>query len=155
MPAVREQVVLNGNLPGEIQEMLQNVSEYGNPMGESPRKRPRWTKGLEKPPRTFPRKIVQNRWNVLWYVSDYFSYHQRGQDAAKVLTKVFNRLGLDFGILGSLEKCDGDSQRLVGEKGLFEELALYNDEQFQKYEHDTLVVTDPHAFNAFKNHYPK
>ncbi|GIT70451.1 MAG: hypothetical protein Ct9H300mP28_02650 [Pseudomonadota bacterium] len=46
-------------------------------------------------------------------------------------------------------------QRLVGEKGLFEELALHNDEQFQKYEHGTLVVTDPHAFNAFKNHYPK
>ena len=30
-----------------------------------------------------------------------------------------------------------------------------NDEQFQKYKHGTLVVTDPHAFNAFKNHYPK
>ena len=71
------------------------------------------------------------------------------------MTRVFNRLGLDFGILGSLEKCDGDSQRLVGETGLFEELAHHNDEQFQKYKHDTLVVTDPHAYNAFKNHYPK
>ena len=61
MPAIREQVVLNGSLPGEIQDMLQNVSEYGNPMGESPRKRPRWTKGLENPPETFPRKMGLNR----------------------------------------------------------------------------------------------
>ena len=155
MPAIREQVVLNGSLPGEIQDMLQNVSEYGNPMGESPRKRPRWTKGLENPPRDLSKEDGSKPVEVLWYVSDYFSYHQRGQDAAKALTRVFNRLGLDFGILGSQEKCDGDSQRLVGETGLFEELAQHNDEQFQKYEHDTLVVTDPHAYNAFKNHYPK
>ena len=155
MPAIREQVVLNGSLPGEIQDMLQNVSEYGNPMGESPRKRPRWTKGLENPPRDLSKEDGSETVEVLWYVSDYFSYHQRGQDAAKALTRVFNRLGLDFGILGSQEKCDGDSQRLVGETGLFEELAQHNDEQFQKYEHDTLVVTDPHAYNAFKNHYPK
>ena len=100
MPAVREEVVLNGSLPGEIQEMLQNVSEYGNPMGESPRKRPRWTKGLENPPRYLSKEDGSDPVEVLWYVSDYFSYHQRGQDAAKALTRVFNRLGLDFGILG-------------------------------------------------------
>jgi hypothetical protein len=38
MPAAREQAVLNGNVPAELQDMLQNVAEYGNPMGESARK---------------------------------------------------------------------------------------------------------------------
>ena len=155
MPAVREQVVLEGTLPGELQEMLQNVSEYGNPMGESPRKRVRWTKDLEQPPRDLSKEDGSESVEVLWYVSDYYAYHGRGNDAARALTRVFNRLEVDFGILGTLEKCDGDSQRLVGETGLFEELAQHNDEQFQKYKHGTLVVTDPHAFNAFKNHYPK
>ena len=39
------------------------------------------------------------------------------------MVRVFNRLGIDYGILGKEEKCDGDSQRLVGETGLFEELS--------------------------------
>jgi Fe-S oxidoreductase len=42
------------------------------------------------------------------------------------MVRVLNRLNVDFGILGKEEKCDGDSQRLVGETGLFEELAEHN-----------------------------
>ncbi len=155
MPALREKVVLDGVIPGELQEMLQNVSEYGNPMGESPRKRVRWTKGLDQPPRDLSKEDGSENVDVLWYVSDYYSYHARGNDAAKALARMFNRLGVDFGVLGSKEKCDGDSQRLVGESGLFEELAVYNDELFQKYGHNHLLVTDPHAYNAFRNFYPE
>ncbi|GIT06511.1 MAG: hypothetical protein CM1200mP30_01410 [Pseudomonadota bacterium] len=77
---------------------------------------------MENPPRDLSKEDGSESVGVLWYVSDYFSYHQRGQDAAKALTRVFNRLGLDFGILGSLEKCDGDSQRLVGRKGFLKNL---------------------------------
>ncbi len=48
MPAAREVAVLEGNIPAELQEMFQHVAEYGNPMGESPRKRTRWTRGLDQ-----------------------------------------------------------------------------------------------------------
>ncbi len=154
IPAAREQAVLAGNVPGEIQDMLQNVAEYGNPMGESARKRVGWLRKFEEPVRDLSKEDDPEPVDVLWYVSDYFSYHGRGNDAAKATVRVFNRLGIDFGILGKEEKCDGDSQRLVGETGLFEELAEHNGAQFDKYEHNKLVVSDPHAYNAFKNFYP-
>jgi len=155
MPAVREQAVLNGHVPDELQDMLQNVAEYGNPMGESARKRVKWMKKFEEPVRDLSKEHNPQPVDVLWYVSDYFSYHNRGNDAAKAMVRVFNRLEIDYGILGKEEKCDGDSQRLVGETGLFEELAEHNGAQFEKYEHNKLVVSDPHAYNAFKNFYPK
>ena len=45
MPAARAVAVLDGNpVPEELVEMFQATAEYGNPMGDSPRKRPRWTR---------------------------------------------------------------------------------------------------------------
>ncbi|HJL54592.1 MAG: (Fe-S)-binding protein [Candidatus Thalassarchaeaceae archaeon] len=153
MPAAREQAILDGNVPAELQEMLQNVAEYGNPMGESARRRTRWTKGVEYPVRDLSKDPGEV--DVLWYVSDYFSYHSRGNDAARAMVRVFNHLGVDFGILGRGERCDGDSQRLCGETGLFEELVEHNHALFEQNPHQTLVVSDPHAYNALKNHYPE
>jgi Fe-S oxidoreductase len=91
----------------------------------------------------------------LWYVGSYPSYHPRGIDAARAAAHIFHALGVDYGILGKEEKDDGDSHRLAGEKGLFEMLAEYNIEVFNQYEWQTMVVTGPHEFNAFKNEYPK
>jgi Fe-S oxidoreductase len=61
---------------------------------------------------------------------------------------------VDWAILGKEEKSDGDSARVAGEKGLFEMLAEENIATFDKYEFKQLVVMDPHAYNAFRNHYP-
>jgi Fe-S oxidoreductase len=62
---------------------------------------------------------------------------------------------VDFGILGPEENSDGDSQRLAGENGLFEMLAEKNGKAFSKYEFKEIITTDPHAYNAIKNEYPK
>jgi Fe-S oxidoreductase len=44
---------------------------------------------------------------------------------------------------------------LAGEQGLFEVLAEKNGKEFSKYKFNEIITTDPHAFNAFKNEYPK
>lgn len=153
MPAARSVAVLDGNIPGELQEMFRNVAEYGNPMGDSARRRPRWTKDAGVPVRILPKDPAPVE--VLWFVGDYYAYHDRGVDAARAMARVFTRLGVDFGILGADERCDGDSQRLAGEPGLFEELAQHNIAQFEKYEYERIVTSGPHAYNAVKNEYPK
>jgi len=153
MPAARAVAVLEGQVPSELQEMFQSVAEYGNPMGQSARRRTRWTRGVEVDVRILPKDPAPVE--VLWFVGDYYAYHGRGNDAAQAMARVFDHLGVDFGILGADERCDGDSQRLAGEPGLFEELAQHNIEQFGKYEYDKLVVSGPHAYNAVKTEYPK
>ena len=153
IPAARAAAVLEGNVPAELQEMFQNCAEYGNPMGESARRRTRWTRELD-----FEIKDLSKEGQpveVLWFVGDHYAYHGRGNDAARAMARVFHRLGVDFGILGSDEKTDGDSQRLAGEIGLFEELAEHNIEQFKRHDFQKLVVSGPHAYNAIKNEYPK
>ena len=91
----------------------------------------------------------------LLYVEDYWSYHPRGHDAAQACARIFHALGIDYGILGHEEKTLGDSQRLAGEKGLFEMLVEQVVETLDKYEFGQIVTPDPHGFNALKTVYPK
>jgi Fe-S oxidoreductase len=154
MPAVREQAVLEGTgVPPELQKAFEDTAKHGNPLGQPQRKRADWVKKAGVPVPIL--KELKRPVDILWYVGSYPSYHPRGMDAACAAARLFHALGVDFGILGVEEKDDGDSQRLAGEKGLFEMLAEQNLAVFGKYEFKRMVVTGPHEFNAFKNEYPK
>ena len=148
----KEEMLLAGNIPTELQDALMNSQRYGNPLGESPRKRAAWAKGLDVEVPTF--KEAKRHVDVLWFVSDYPSYHPRVQLTTKAMAKILHILGVDFAILGPEENSDGDSQRLAGERGLFEMLAEKNGSAFSKYDFDKIITSDPHAYNAFKNEYP-
>ncbi len=148
----KEEMLLAGNIPTELQDALMNSQRYGNPLGESPRKRAAWAKGLDIEVPTF--KEIKRHVDVLWFVSDYPSYHPRVQLTTKAMAKILHILGVDFAILGPEENSDGDSQRLAGERGLFEMLAEKNGSAFSKYDFDKIITSDPHAYNAFKNEYP-
>ena len=152
MPAVRQEAVLAGNVPEELQTVFENTLKYGNPLGESPKKRAAWTKKAASP---VPLMKEKKRADILWFVECYPSYHPRGIDASIALTRVLNHLGVDFGILGPEEKCSCDSQRLAGEVGLFEECAEHNIKTLKRYKVSQVLVTDPHALNAFRKEYPK
>ncbi len=44
LPLVKEQVlVTRTEMPAEFQKSLENMNRYGNPMGDTPRKRAAWT----------------------------------------------------------------------------------------------------------------
>ncbi len=153
MTSVKEELLLAGNVPAELQTALANSQRYGNPQGESPRKRADWAKDVK--PDVAIMAQAKRPVDVLWFVGDYPSYHPRVQSTTKALARVLNALGVDFGILGPDESSDGDSQRLAGERGLFEILAGKNGKTFSKYQFNKIITTDPHAYNAIKNEYPQ
>jgi Fe-S oxidoreductase len=93
--------------------------------------------------------------DILWFVGDYGSYHPRAKFTTQAFTKILKALDVDFGILGPEEVSDGDSLRLAGEIGLFEMLAERNAKALQKYEFNEIITTDPHAYNALRNEYPR
>ncbi|MBM3878852.1 MAG: (Fe-S)-binding protein [Verrucomicrobia bacterium] len=155
LPLVKEQtLVQQSEIPAELQKSLQNLLRYGNPMGESPRKRANWatTAGVQVP------LLAQRQSNgpveVLWFVECYTSFYARGQDNSRATAKLFDALGVDFAILGNEEKCAGDCGQLTWESGLFETLTAHNLEVFNKYRFNRIVTGDAHAFNAFRIRYP-
>jgi Fe-S oxidoreductase len=153
LPLVKEQIFAQlPDVPAELQKALQNTLRYGNPMGESPRKRAEWVKTSSVPVRILhqdPRPT-----DVLWFVECYTSYHPRGQDNSRATARLLHALGIDFAILGNEEKCAGECARLVGEAGLFDTLLDYNMAVFRKYEFKRIVTSGSHAYDAFKYRYP-
>lgn len=148
----KEELLLSGNIPTELQSALENSQRYGNPLGESPRKRMEWAQGMTPPVPLLGKDTRQV--DVLWFVGDYPSYHPRVQPASRAFVRLLQALKVDFATLGSEENSDGDSQRLAGERGLFEMLAEKNGKAFRKYEFNTILTTDPHAFNVLQREYP-
>jgi Fe-S oxidoreductase len=71
------------------------------------------------------------------------------------MAEIFNRLGTDFAILGRDEKCIGDSNRLSGEFGLFEELVEKNIKAMEKNPFSRIVTIDAHAFHSLRSEYPR
>jgi Fe-S oxidoreductase len=140
-------------VPPELQQAFENTAKSGNPLGQPQRKRDAWIQNAGVPVpiiRDLGRPV-----DVLWYVGSYPSYHPRGMDAASAAARIFTALRIDFAILGKEEKDDADSQRLAGERGLFDMMAEHNIATFNGYEWKEMVVTGPHELNAFKNVYPK
>ncbi len=88
----------------------------------------------------------------------YFSccipaYDLKVKRAAQSLVGVFNKARVNFGILGSVEKCCGESVRKAGNEALFRNLAQANISAFKEQGVRRVVVSFPHCYHAFKNEY--
>ncbi len=153
MPAAREEAISRGQVPAELQQVFEATFRQGNALGSNPRRRAAWTKGAGVPVRELPKDSAPV--DVLFYVEDYWSYHPRGQEAAQAFARIMHALGVDFAILGAEEKTLGDSQRLAGERGLFDSLMEDATTTLAKYDFKRIVIPDPHGFNALVKEYPK
>ncbi|MCX7885986.1 MAG: (Fe-S)-binding protein [Verrucomicrobiae bacterium] len=152
LPLVKEQTFMQlAELPAELQKALENTDRYGNPFGESPRKRADWVKTSKVPVRILP--LDRKPTDVLWFVECYTAYHPRGQDNCRATARLFHALGVDFAILGHEEKCAGECARLAGETGLYDKLTDYTLKLFCKYHFKRLVTSGAHAYDTFVHVY--
>lgn len=135
--------------PTVTRDALESLDKYGNPWGGLKSKRPEWASGLDV------RELAEGeRAEVLYFVGCTPAYDTRAQKVARSTVKVFNKAGVDFGILGMKEICCGDFPFWFGERGLFESLREENTEMLNKCDVDRIVTTSPHCYNMFKNYYP-
>ena len=133
----------------QLMAALGNLRRYGNSFGQSDRKRAMWTKGLE--PRI--KDIRKEEAQTLWFVGDYASYSPALTSITQATARVFQKAGLDFGLLYDSERNAGNDVRRVGEEGLFELLAMKNKAAMDKSRFEEIVTTDPHTYNTLKNEY--
>ena len=128
---------------------LESLRRYGNSFGKSDKQRAKWTIGLD-----FKVKDIRKQpARTLWFVGDYASYSPALTEVTQATARVFQRAGMDFGLLYDAERNAGNDVRRVGEEGLFELLGQKNGVALQKCEYEEIVTTDPHSYNTLKNEY--
>lgn len=151
---LREELLAGGvGVPPELQTAFERTARYGNPFGESPKKRDAWVKeaGVDVPVLD-PGDSAE----ILWWVGCFGSYNKRNRKDTVALARVLTVLGVDFGILGTDERCSGDLRcTSQGEEGLFDALYRHNANELSKRRFKEVVVGDPHAFNAFTKEYSR
>jgi Fe-S oxidoreductase len=146
---MRRHLVGQGAVDRGVQDMLDKLNRYGNSFGKSDRMRARWaqTSGLKI------KDARKEEVEYLWFVGDYASFDPRLEEITKMTAKIFDKAGLNFGLLYEGERNAGNDVRRIGEEGLFEVLREKNMQAFGKAKFNTIVTTDPHTYNTLKNEY--
>ncbi len=148
---LRRTLVDEGDMEDMLQDALANIGDYGNSFGQSERMRAAWTKELDFKLKDARKEEVE----YLWFVGDYASFDARVQALSRSVANIFNKIGLDFGILYDGEKNAGNDVRRIGEEGLYEMLAEDNIEVLEKARFKEIFTTDPHSLNTIRNEYPE
>lgn len=149
-------VLTEGKMEADAKRAMTNIERQGNPWGLNRKDREGWRHISDDfiIPTVKEMKKNGDQFEYLFWVGSMGSYDNRSQKIAISFAKLLHKAGIKFAILGNQEKNSGDTPRRLGNEFLFQELAVSNIEQFEKYKVQKIVTIDPHAYNTFKNEYP-
>ena len=146
----RSQVLMQSKFPQELNAFFRNIETNSNPWGIGFSKRADWAEGLEV-------KLLADIPDAeyLFWVGCMGAYDDEGRKTARALVTILNKASVRFGVLGTEEKCCGDSARRLGNEYLFQSLAQENIALFNARNVKKIVTICPHGYNTFKHEYPK
>ncbi len=132
----------------EVAKTLENMENIGNPWGLPNQNRLKWCEDLDVP-------LMQDKKEAeyLYWVGCAAALDPKNQSVARSLVKILNTAEIDFAILGTEERCTGDSARRLGQEYLFQMMAEYNIETLNKYQFKKIITACPHCFNTLGNEY--
>jgi Fe-S oxidoreductase/nitrate reductase gamma subunit len=148
---MRRYLVLNeSRFPKELQTTFTNLERNFTPWAFSHSSRADWAEGLE-----IPRMSEKPNAEYLFWVGCAGSYDARYKKVTQAFAELMKIAKIDFAILGTEEKCNGDPARRAGNEYLAQTLMMENLATLTNYNVKKIVTTCPHCFNVFKNEYPQ
>ncbi len=148
----RERVLMQADFPKELTSAFNGMERAGNPWNIAADKRLEWA---EKLPFKVPTVEQNPNPDVLYWVGCAASYDPRAQKIASSMAEVLNAVGLNWAVLGSRERCTGDSARRAGNEYLFSQIASENVQTLNAVSPKIIVTTCPHCFHTIGNEYPQ
>jgi Fe-S oxidoreductase len=140
---------MESKFPGELNAFFRNMETNSNPWGIGFSDRAAWAERLDvKTIGDFPKAAY------LFWVGCAGSFDEEGKKIARALVSILQKAGIDFAILGTEEKCCGDSVRRLGNEYLFQMQAAENILAFHNYKVQRIITLCPHGYNTFVHEYP-
>ena len=152
---LRRGMVDAGNVPQSLQKPLSALEKRGNPWGKMEKKRAEWATKDKEFKAGCTVKVLENGdgAETLFFVDSISSYDDRIIQITQSAARLLAAAGIDFGVLGKLEKDSGHEPRRFGEEMLFQSLKEENTEAILASGARRIVTADPHAYNALKKDY--
>ncbi len=154
MVDLRRGMVDEGMVPQSLQKPLKALEKRGNPYGKMEKKRADWwAKDKEFKAKFQIKNLAKDKADTLYFVDSITSYDDNIQEIARRTSSILTQAGVDFGILGKLEKDSGNEVIRFGEEMLWQDLRDQNTDAILETGVKQIVTADPHAYNALKNDY--
>ena len=146
----RNLVMMEGNMPAELQNTFRNWENQSNPWGMSQDTRADWCRDMGV--KTLAEHPTAE---YLYYVGCAGSFNDRNKKISTSLVKILQAANIDFAILGKEELCNGETARRAGNEYLAKVMIDANIEVLKRYNVKKVLATCPHCFNTLKNEYPE
>lgn len=145
----RNLVLMDSQFPPELNSVFKNLETNFSPWAFNPQDRAEWAKDLGV------KTMAENsECEYLFWVGCAGSFDARYQKVSVAIAKLLQKANISFRILGSEEKCNGDTARRLGNEYLAQMLIQENVETLNNYNVRKIITACPHCYNTIKNEYP-
>ncbi len=136
--------------PDELLTVFGNMENNGAPWAYPQSDRLKWTEGLEA---KVPVAAEKQEFDVLYWVGCAGAFDARYQNVSRSVAQLLDKAHVNYAILGTEEKCNGDSVRRLGNEFLAQTLIKENVETMKKYKFSKILVSCPHCLQTIGNEY--
>lgn len=146
----RNLVLTESEFPNNLNSVFKSLENNFTPWAFNPADRAAWAEGMG-----IKTMAEDPKGEILFWVGCAGSFDDRYKKVSKAFATIMQKAGVDFRILGTEEKCNGDTARRLGNEYLAQMLMKENIEVLNNYGVKKIVTACPHCFHSLKNEYPQ
>ncbi len=128
--------------------VIESLKNYDNVWMQPRNRRGMWAKNLKI------KDLSKEKAEILYFAGCSYSYSAELRHVPQKTAELFQKAGIDFGILGSKELCCGSPVYMIGEQKLYEEYAKKNIEMINNLGVKKVIMSCAGCFGVFNSKYP-
>lgn len=144
----RNLVLTESQFPSGLNNVFKSLETNFTPWAFNSADRAEWAEGLG-----VKTMAEDQNCEYLFWVGCAGSFDDRYKKVSQALAKLMQKAGIEFRILGTQEKCNGDTARRLGNEYLAQMFMMENVETLNHYKVKKIVTACPHCYHSLKNEY--
>ena len=146
----RNLVLTESEFPTQLNSVFKSLETKYTPWVFNAADRAAWAEGMN-----IKTMAEDKDGEILFWVGCAGSFDERYKKVTKAFAAIMQKAGVDFRILGTEEKCNGDTARRLGNEYLSQMMMRENIETMNNYGVKKVVTACPHCFHSLKNEFPQ
>ena len=144
----RNLVLTESQFPSGLNNVFKSLETNFTPWAFNAADRANWAEGLG-----VKTMAEDSNCEYLFWVGCAGSFDDRYKKVTQSFSKLMQKAGVEFRILGTQEKCNGDTARRLGNEYLAQMFMMENVETLNHYKVQKIVTACPHCYHSLKNEY--
>ena len=144
----RNLVLTESNFPSQLNNVFKSIEINFTPWVFNQSDRANWAEGMN-----IKTMAEDSNCEILFWVGCAGSFDARYKKVTQAFARIMQIAGVNFRILGTEEKCNGDTARRLGNEYLAQMMMRENIETLNKYGVKKIVTACPHCFHSLGREY--